>query len=110
MAEAMINGTVCVATNYSSNTEFMNDDVACMIGYDLVPLEGDTGFYLKNSKWAEPHLDEAAAGIRRLYENPDYYSGLQTRARTYINKKMDRETIVSCLRNRLEQIYQNADK
>lgn len=110
MAEAMINGTVCVATNYSSNTEFMNDDVACMIGYDLVPLEGDTGFYLKNSKWAEPHLDEAAAGIRRLYEDPDYYSGLQTRARTYINKKMDRETIVSCMRNRLEQIYQNADK
>ena len=40
------------------------------------------------------------------YESEEYFQ----KVASYINNKMDRETIVSCLRNRLEQIYQNADK
>lgn len=105
MAEAMLNDTVCVATDYSSNTEFMSHEAACMIGYDLITPEGDTGFYPKGSKWANPHPDEAAMQIKKLYEDPDYYRLKSENGRNYIEKKMCKEELVKQIKERLEQIY-----
>ena len=39
MAEAMILGTPVIATNWSANTEFINDDVSCMVRAEVVPLK-----------------------------------------------------------------------
>lgn len=105
MAEAMLNNTACIATNYSSNTEFMNDEVACMIGYELVNIVGDSGFYLKNSTWAEPHIDEAANQMRKLYEDSDFYKQIVANAKAYIDQKMSKEQLVLNIQERLEQIY-----
>ncbi len=41
MAEAMLNDTPVIATNWSSNTEFMNEKVACMVDYKFTELEKD---------------------------------------------------------------------
>ena len=41
LAEAMLLGTPTIATNWSSNTEFMNKDVACMVDYKLITIERD---------------------------------------------------------------------
>ena len=41
MAEAMYVGTPVIATNWSGNTEFMNSDTACMVGYDMKELDKD---------------------------------------------------------------------
>ena len=36
MAESMYVGTPVIATDWSGNTEFMNSDTACMVGYDMI--------------------------------------------------------------------------
>ena len=34
-------GTPVIATDWSGNTEFMNSDTACMVGYDMIELDKD---------------------------------------------------------------------
>lgn len=42
MAEAMELGTAVIATDWSANTEFMNEDVACMVPAEVVELDHDS--------------------------------------------------------------------
>ena len=56
MAEAMIVGTPVIATNWSSNTEFMNSDVACMVDCNFVSLEKDS-----------PPYKKAVCGLTRMW-------------------------------------------
>ena len=53
MAEAMYLGTPVIATNWSGNTEFMNNDTACMVGYDLIELDKDYDVFQKGNVWAD---------------------------------------------------------
>ena len=73
MAEAMLLDTVCVATDWSSNTEFMDADSACMVSFQKVEIQETSGNYKKGCRWAEPDVEEAAGYMRRLYEDPAYY-------------------------------------
>ncbi len=74
MAEAMYLGTPVIATNWSGNTEFMNSDTACMVGYDLIELDRDYDVFKKGNVWADAHVDEAADYMKRLYEDKEFYN------------------------------------
>lgn len=106
MAEAMIVGTPVIATNWSSNTEFMNSNVACMVDCDFVFLKKDSPPYKKGSVWAEPNVDMAAGYMRRLYREPAYYEHLKQEAQEYILQKLSMENAVSRLEKRVGEIYE----
>lgn len=71
MAEAMLLGTPVIATNWSSNTEFMDSSVACMIDYKLVELEKAYGPFKKGQRWADPDVEQTAAFMKTLYSDTD---------------------------------------
>ncbi len=104
MAEAMALGTVCVATNWSSNTEFMNDDVACMVDYDIVEIEVNDLWYRKGNHWAQPRVACASSCLTRLYEDKEYYSQLQTNAYRHIQEKLGEKQSTELIKSRLENI------
>ena len=71
LMEAMALGKPVIATAWSGNMSFMNHVNSCLVGYDLVPLNGGMECYRKEffdgpAVWADPHIDEAAGWIRRL--------------------------------------------
>lgn len=105
MAEAMLNGTPSIATNWSSNTEFMNDDVACMVDYDFVTLEKDCPPYKAGAVWADPNKDTAAKYMKKLYEDPDFYNRKADAAKIYIKEKLSMNNAVSLIEKRMEEIY-----
>lgn len=105
MAEAMLVGTPNIATNWSSNTEFMNNDVACMVDYTFKTLDRDCPPYKKGAVWADADLDMAAAYMRRLVEDPAYYAKIRDNARSYAEEKLGRETAVTLIRQRIQEIY-----
>ena len=109
MAEAMMVGTPCVATNWSANTEFMNSDVACMVGYELVPLAHDIGPYDKGSVWAEPDVAEAASYMKKLYEDREFAEDLAARAKAYIRERLGNERITEIINERFKQIVGTHD-
>jgi glycosyltransferase involved in cell wall biosynthesis len=70
LAEAMWLGTPTIATAYSGNLDFMDDDNSLLIDYELVNVEHGEGVYPPTAKWAEPDLDQAAAAMRRIAGDP----------------------------------------
>ncbi len=68
-AEAMWLGKPVIATNYSGNTDFMNESNSMLIPYRVVRIGVDQGPYDKDLVWAEPDLPAAAAAMRRLAQD-----------------------------------------
>ncbi|MFA6364934.1 MAG: glycosyltransferase [Candidatus Paceibacterota bacterium] len=71
MAEAMALKKPVIGTNYSSNTDFMNEDNSFPVRYSLIPIQKDYGVYTKGNFWADPDVAHAAEQMRVVYENPD---------------------------------------
>lgn len=105
MAEAMLNSTPVIATNWSSNTEFMNENVACMVDYKFTKLEKDCPPYKKGAVWAEPDVAKAAVFMKRLYSDHDFYHQLSDDAKAFISEKLGMEKAVSLIEERIEKIY-----
>jgi glycosyltransferase involved in cell wall biosynthesis len=78
IAEAMLAGRPAIATAYSGNLEFMNQQNSCLVGYRLRPVDdseisynpGMDVVYEAGQLWAEPDIGQAARWMRWLYENP----------------------------------------
>lgn len=104
MAEAMLLKTACIATNWSSNIEFMNSEIACMLPYKMVEIEETDGCYKKGGIWAEPSIEEATKYMVSLKENPDYYKTMVEKAYKSVSSQLGKEKIVSMLENRLDEI------
>lgn len=105
MAEAMIVGTPCIATNYSSNTEFMNSDVACMVGFKITEVKKKNPVYPVGAKWAEPDLEEASEYMRKLWKDKNYFQKVSRNAESYIKSKLSLQSAVTLIENRVNEIY-----
>lgn len=104
MAEAMLNGTPCIATNWSSNTEFMNEDVACMVDYSFTTLRKPVAPYPRGARWAEANIDTAAGYMRRLVEDSSYYQMLAEKGQQYIREKLGLKQAIDKIHERVQTI------
>ena len=104
MAEAMALGTPAVATNWSSNTEFMTEESACMVGYELAPVggayPGDDG----TMRWAEADVHEAAAFLRRLRDDGAFYREKAEKGRKMIEERLSIGACAEKIRERVSEI------
>lgn len=107
LAEAMINETPCIATNWSANTEFMNEDVACMVDCDIVTIDKEIGPYAPGNHWAEAKVEQAAGFMRKLYDDPTYYNEKKVKAKEYIDAKLDLDRITNMIEDRIQFIQSN---
>ncbi len=86
-AEAMWFGRPVVATRYSGNLDFMDDTCSALVDATLVPVEHGEGGYASTARWADPDLDQAAAWMRRLVDDPALAAHLGAAGRA----KMERQ-------------------
>jgi len=105
MAEAMLLGKPCIATAWSSNTEFMNSECACMVDYELTEIaEDDNPIYKKGGRWAEPDIAQAAAYMKKLAADKAFYDKISAAAKAKISADL---TVGGCARaiaRRMRQI------
>lgn len=104
MAEAMLLKTACIATNWSSNIEFMNDEIACMLPYTMTEIKVTDGCYEKGGIWADPDVDVAAKYMKKLKEDTVFYNTMIEKAYESISVQLGGERIASMIENRLEEI------
>jgi len=70
LVEAMRLGKPVVATAWSSNLDFMTEEIGCLVPYDLIPVQDPREAYADaRSAWADARIDAAANWLRRL-EDP----------------------------------------
>ena len=73
LAEAMAMGVSVVATGWSGNMDFMDDNNSYLVPYKLIPVKDPSGMYGKPfgrvdpfQKWAEPDVSEAGKIIQSM--------------------------------------------
>ena len=104
MAEAMAMGKPVIATAYSANLDFMNEDVAFLVPVTEWRLEAQAGPYPVGSLWADPDLDAAAAFMRRAAEYPDAAAAMGARARQHLAETRTQERLAAFIAGRLAEI------
>ena len=70
IAEAMALGKPVIATGYSGNLTFTDPSNAYLVDYKLVPVPAGCDPYPRNSRWADPDVEQAAVLLRRVVEHP----------------------------------------
>lgn len=108
MAEAMALGRPVIATNWSANVDFMPEDVACMVDYDLVPVNNAYQWGEEGQRWADAHVDQAAQYLRRLADDPAYYEQKASTGQRHILEHFSVAQTAELMRARVEAIL--ADK
>jgi glycosyltransferase involved in cell wall biosynthesis len=62
-------GKAVVATGWSANLDFMTPDNSDLVDYTLVPVEDSQGLY-RSGRWAEADIQDAAAKLKALIDDP----------------------------------------
>ena len=94
IAESMCLDKPVIATNWSGNTDFMNEENSCLVDYTMI--EVDDFIMLdksKSPKWADANIDTASAYMRRLFEDNDYYEKISREAKHYVTEHLSQNRI-----------------
>jgi glycosyltransferase involved in cell wall biosynthesis len=104
MAEAMAQGKPVIATRYSGNLTFMDDENSYLVGFGLTPVPPGSANYPAGALWADPDLDEASAAMRLVVEHPDEAATRAARGREAISRNHSLDRTAEFMRERLGEI------
>ena len=100
LAQAMLRGKPVVATGWSGNLAFMDEESSALIGYQLVEVEDKSGIYipLPGARWAEPDIGHAAEWLRRLGHDPALRRAMGAKAAAHAAVALDGDAMRQALR------------
>jgi glycosyltransferase involved in cell wall biosynthesis len=107
-AEAMFFAKPVVATGWSGNMDYMNDEVAFPVSYTLVPVHEGEYPEFQGQVWANPNIGEAASVLVKLVDDPAYARNIGARARTHMQQQFSDAALGARYRERLRSIAGNA--
>jgi glycosyltransferase involved in cell wall biosynthesis len=104
LAESMALSVPVIATGYSGNLAFMDDETAYLVGCEEVEVGPGAAPYPPDGRWAEPDLDHAAEQMRRVVEHPEEAALKAKRAAERIATQFSPEVSGRAIRHRLAEI------
>ncbi len=107
LAEAMLLGTPTISTNWSSTIEFMNEEIACLVDYELVEIKDECGPYKPGNRWAEPNIVCASKHMVRLFEDKEKYNSIVVKAKRHVENYLGKEKAIRLIEKRVAEIYDN---
>lgn len=107
IAEAMAYGRPVVATDYSANTEFMDDSTSFPVSVVMVPIPDGAGPYEAGTLWAEPDIEAAAAALRRVYDDPTEAKRRGRAAAERMGHSRSPELAGTAIKQRLDEIHES---
>lgn len=104
LAEAMLMNKPVIATDYSGNTDFVNDKIAYPVKWRKKYLKNNDYPFIRlddNAWWADVCIDHSASQIKEVFTDQNYIKTSQIINKKYgvetIGEKI-KETIQNCLR------------
>ncbi|WP_158743345.1 glycosyltransferase family 4 protein [Acidisphaera sp. L21] len=99
-AEGMLLGRAVIATNWSGNTDFMDEDTAALVPYRLVPAVDPRGvFQAPGAMWADADIGAAVAHLRRLADDAPARTALGARAQAAARQRLGSAPLAAALRD-----------
>lgn len=93
MAEAMASGKPVIATRFSANLEFMNDDNSLLVDASEARVPAGCAPYPEGAIWAAPDEHQAAEHMRRIYTDPELRERLGAAGRRTITEQFTRQAM-----------------
>ena len=87
VAEAMALGTPVVATAATGVTDFFDESCGVAVPWSPTPVDDPQGIY-RGQTWAEPDLDAASVGLRRLRDEPEFGRRLAEAGRVRVAERL----------------------
>lgn len=109
LAEAMYLGKPTLATNYSGNTEFMNENNSFLVDYELGFIVNPDINFSSKTIWANPLIHDAINKLKEVYENKPLRNQKATNAKLFVKEKLSFDSVGLIMRDRLNYIYNNLD-
>ncbi len=104
IAEAMALGKPVIATDWSGNTDFLDNSTGYPVAYALTTVERNVGPYRAGETWAEPDVEHAASLMRHIVSSPHEAAQRGAAAAARMRREYSEETIASLVRQRLDVI------
>ncbi len=106
--EAMLMELPVIATGWSGNTEFMNNDVAYLLDYELqeITLVEPQLWHYRGHRWANPSETHLRHILRHILQHPDEARAKGRAARAHMIAHYSRERVADLVVERLAQIEQ----
>lgn len=105
IAEAMYLGKPVIATYWSGNVDFMNQENSMPVHYTLVELNEDIGPYQKGQLWAEPDIGDAAEKMSSMVENKELRKRLADAAARDVRAMLSPGRIAELISARTAEIF-----
>ena len=86
MAEAMALAKPVIATAYSGNLDFMNENNSLLVDYKLIPVKQGEYPHGNGQVWADPDIGMASSLMEKLMNDPEIGRKIGKRARVDILK------------------------
>jgi glycosyltransferase involved in cell wall biosynthesis len=104
LAECMLLGKPVIATGWSGNMEFMNDQNSCLVGYHLVDVGAQDYPGGEGQRWAEPDTAQAASWMRRLVDDPAFARSIGSAARSSVSLALAPSRAAETVRRNLSDL------
>lgn len=104
-AEALLLGVPVIATNYSGNIDFTTPQTALMVDYKLVPLADGEYPGGAGQIWADIDLDELAAAMRRLVDEPTTCLRFAEAGRAFMARNYSINAVSVAYARRVKEIF-----
>jgi glycosyltransferase involved in cell wall biosynthesis len=101
---AMALGTSVISTAWSGNMEYMNHMNTALVGYNMIPVDGQyCGSTMGDGlMWADPDIDEAAEYMRRMVSDKSWREKLIANGKYTADECYNAATVGKIIRNRLD--------
>jgi glycosyltransferase involved in cell wall biosynthesis len=104
MAEAMYLGKPVIATAYSGNMDFMNDQNAILIPYSMIDVKPGEYIDYVDQEWADPNLDKSFEAFLKIYEDEKFRAYIGENARRYMINNHSIEIGFHAIKCRMNEI------
>jgi glycosyltransferase involved in cell wall biosynthesis len=108
LAECMALGKTVIATAYSGNLDFMNEDNSLLVDYRLVPVKPGEYPDTQGQVWAEASVEDAARKMRDAYADPQLRTRLGRKAAAHIDAHCSERSVGARLQAHLRRVTQAA--
>ena len=101
LAAAMYYGKPVIATAFSGNLDFTNEENCFLLDCDRISVQGESDAYKTDYAWADPSDDRLAALMRTVVECPAEAKRRGQNARKTILRQFSRKAVAEIVKQRL---------
>ncbi|WP_010182818.1 glycosyltransferase [Aquimarina agarilytica] len=110
LAEAMYLGKPTLASNYSGNTEFMNQNNSYLVDCNIGEIENPDANFSSETIWGHPILEDTIEKLKLVYKNEELRKEKAILGEKEIKMRLSYKAVGTIMSNRLKHLYINFDE